>query len=213
MIKLTSKSGKYNISNPEERIRLYCQLEIYRGYDDCHDINNVISEKNIKTANKLFARISKDTSEKLVKSLELRQALSSVKDEELGELTDSKWEKVQIEMFKLLEKAHSIDGVRLAVATKVLHLKRPKLIPILDSYIVTLLLERNIPENKAKLSSLAIEVIDIIRCDLVVNYEEFQKLRENLADLPIQLEIVRIYDILAWTQQKWDRLGIRSTPY
>ncbi len=213
MITLTSESGKYDISNPEERIRCYCRLEIYEGYDDQHDINNSIAPENIRAANKLYARISKDTSSNFVKCSDLQKALSAVEDVELGGLNDNKWKEVRTAVSQLLEKAHNIHGVGLAVSTKVIHLKRPKLMPILDSYIIKLLLGRNMPQNKARLASLGVEAIDIIRTDLLSNKEAFQSLSMNLGDLPICLEIVRLYDILAWTHEKWNRLGIKSTPY
>lgn len=31
------------INNPEDRIREYCRVEIYDGYDDCHEVNNAIT--------------------------------------------------------------------------------------------------------------------------------------------------------------------------
>ena len=39
------------VTNPEERIKEYCDIEICKGYDDCYDANNEItlSEINLPT--------------------------------------------------------------------------------------------------------------------------------------------------------------------
>ena len=206
-------AGKYVIPNPEERIREYCEKEIYAGYDDKHDVNDAISSENIEAANRLFAWIIRCTASRIIDSHELQEALAEVKNRPLGEISDADWVDIQNTASQLLEKACNIKGVRLAVATKVLHLKRPKLIPVLDSYIIKLLLDRNIPDNKARLAPLGIEAMNLVREDLIANRVEFLALSQRLADLPIQLGTVRLYDILAWTHEKWDRLGITSTPY
>lgn len=213
LITLTSNSCEYQIQNPDERVCCYCRLEIYKGYDDQHETNDIISLRNIEVANKLFARISKDTAKEFMKNSEVRTSLSKVENKALGDLSNADWESVRSTVSQLLVNACKITGVGLAVATKVLHLKRPKLIPILDSYIIKLLFDRNMPQNKDRLPLLGIEAMDIIRKDLIANREEFQELGRRLADLPIQLETVRLYDILAWTHEKWERLGLTSAPY
>ncbi len=40
------------ITNPEERIREYCRVEVYRGYDDGHDVTDTITVENIRAANR-----------------------------------------------------------------------------------------------------------------------------------------------------------------
>ena len=41
--------------NPECRIREYCDIEIYHGYDNRHNVTDAISIQDIKVANKLYA--------------------------------------------------------------------------------------------------------------------------------------------------------------
>ncbi|MBS7619328.1 hypothetical protein KEJ21_01585 [Candidatus Bathyarchaeota archaeon] len=55
--------------------------------------------------------------------------------------------------------------------------------------------------------------LDVARADLIRNNEIFLALHEQLADLPIQLTAVRMYDILCWTTEKWVILGKRKAPY
>ncbi len=48
-------NGK-SILNPEDRIREYCEIEIYQGYDDKHSITNKITRSDVDAANKLYAQ-------------------------------------------------------------------------------------------------------------------------------------------------------------
>ena len=50
-------SNGFVITNAEERIRAYCGVEVYRGYDDCHDPGNTVTPDTIRAANRLYARI------------------------------------------------------------------------------------------------------------------------------------------------------------
>ena len=43
--------------DPQSRVRQYCEIEIYQGYDDKHSINNNLTRKNIDAANELYAII------------------------------------------------------------------------------------------------------------------------------------------------------------
>ena len=51
-------NGK-SILNPEDRIREYCEIEIYQGYDDKHSITNKITRYDVDAANKLYAMIDR----------------------------------------------------------------------------------------------------------------------------------------------------------
>ena len=46
-------------SDPESRIREYCEIEVYEGYDDRHAESNVITSNDIEAANNLYAMINK----------------------------------------------------------------------------------------------------------------------------------------------------------
>ncbi len=207
-------AGRYEIVNPEERVRDYCRVEIYRGYDDQHSVDNTITENDVRAANRLFARIKPDVAKELINSNRLRDALVNVRNIPLGEMSPEEWEIERKSVASLLECACSIKGVRLAVATKIFYLKRPKLFPILDSFVVKFLLGVELDKiHKSEHPRIGLEAMEVIQNDLLKYRLEFQSLREKLNDLPIPLEDVRIYDILAWSTEKWDVRGNVNTPF
>ncbi len=204
---------RFQIPNPEDRIREYLRVEIYSGYDDKHAIDNIISQKDIRAANQLYARIGEETAKRLQLSLELQNGLSEIENVELGKLTPNEWTIIKNQISSLFKAACSFKGVRLAVATKALHLKRPKLIPILDSFVINLLMGQNITDaNKLYLPQIGINAMEIIREDLIQYQEDFIRLSEKFSESK-PLEQIRIYDILAWSTEKWDNQGNTNAPY
>jgi len=43
----------------EERVREYCDIEVYEGYDDHHNEDNRITMEDIGAANELYAMINR----------------------------------------------------------------------------------------------------------------------------------------------------------
>lgn len=210
-------SNVFVLNNPEERIREYCNIEIYRGYDDCHNITNKISWKDIQVADRLYANIVRfwrSAAEEMVRSTEIPVLLRRIENSDLGDILDSEWLKVESRFRELLQAFLNIRGVGLAVATKVLHLKRPKLIPILDSYVMRFLLGLDIAQiPKTALLEHGMQAFEVARRDLSKNRQDFNVLQNNLRDLPIPLEKVRLYDMLCWTTEKWDIRGETNAPF
>ncbi|MFH1219049.1 MAG: DUF6308 family protein [Candidatus Eisenbacteria bacterium] len=204
-------SNGWEIGDPEARIRDYCNVEVYSGYDDRHDISDTITRDTIIAANRIFARISGATGQRMMLSESIRERLRSIQNKDLGEIPDDEWTSRRGNLRALLSDACSLDGVRIAVATKVLHLKRPKLIPILDAFVVRFLVgidTANVAQ-KERLIDIACDAIDMIRADLATNRAAFSALQRSLSDLPILFENVRLYDILIWSTEKWD---VREDP-
>lgn len=204
------------------RIREYTEVEVYKGYDDAHNTNNEISQSDIVAADKLYAQIMrfhKETAGLLVHSELIKESLRRVENIELGSVSEQEWTHLATSIEDSLASFLSIRGVGLAVATKLLHLKRPKLFPILDSYAVSFLLGKQIAGRVAFASSKAVvlrfgmEALKIARSDLRRNHEEFDALSRSLSDLPVALEKARLYDILCWTTEKWNIRKILSAPY
>ena len=87
------------------------------------------------------------------------------------------------------------DHRRLSVATKLLHLKRPELVPILDSLVVDQLGGRG--KDGASL-------IEHVRREGRQNLGALQRIQRELATLvgadglPIDRTLVRILDVLVW---------------
>lgn len=206
---------------PEERIREYCTIEVYRdigyrgGYDDHHNATDVVTEDDLEAANNLYANMSSGARRRILGNPEIPSRLAAVRDAELGEVSDKEWEDVKAVIRSLLAEFLSIPKVRLTKAMKVLHLKRPHLFPILDSFVVKFLTGNDLEENRfseEELLQIGITSLETARTDIVTNRAAFHELETRLSDLPIPLTAVRIYDILCWTQEKWVNRGDTSAP-
>lgn len=135
-------SNGAEFSDPEGRIREYCKIEVYRAYDGRHSIDNSITMNDVKAANELYARIDRyDPSEssRIVDAKGVEAALASVDDLDLALMTHAEWAVMMPRLRTLLTEFLGIRGVGIAKATKILHLKRPHLFPILDSFVVKFL--------------------------------------------------------------------------
>ena len=207
---------------PEERIREYCNIEVYRdiayrgGYDDHHSITDVVTEDDLEAANNLYAHMNSEDRRRIRGNPEIHSKLAAVGDAELGEVSDEEWEHIKAVVRPLLAEFLSIPNVKLAKAMKVLHLKRPHLFPILDSFVVKFLTGNDLEENRfseEELLQIGITSLETARADIVTNRAAFHDLETRLSDLPSPLTAVRIYDILCWTQEKWVNRGDTSAPF
>ncbi len=205
------------IGNTEERIREYCEIEIYRGYDDCHSINDTITIHDINVANKLYASIDRYDpleSQRILRCVSISPILRRIEDADLGNLSSAKWSSMKERIRPLLSEFLSIQGVGLAKAMKILHLKRPHLFPILDTFVIKFLTGIDISGiSKNRLLDIGMQTLDISRNDITNNLEAFDDLQRKLTNLPIPLTTVRMYDILCWTNEKWVIRGKRRAPY
>lgn len=187
------------VDNIEERIRNYYRNEKYKYYDKCHDESNVITRENVKAANKLDARVGEQVKINLIESQDIKIALTSIENRKLNKFTIEEWKDYKDRIKNVLRSMCSIKGVRIAVATKILHLKRPKLIPILDTKVLDYLSGKRTQNiKKEKLIMIGIQAIDKIREDIIRNEKNLNELRDSLADLPYSFTNVRLYDILIW---------------
>jgi hypothetical protein len=110
----------------------------------------------------------------------------------------------------LLCEAMRARGVLVASATKVLHRKRPRLIPMLDSVVLRHylsgpergpLLARTIEKVSAESAAdAAMVALDGFRSDLAAAAPGLSMLREALSNDGFDLSMVRILDILVWTE-------------
>jgi hypothetical protein len=213
---ISLSGGRVLFHHPEERIREYCDLEVYHGYDDLHSIDNTITTQDIEATKRIFSMIDQhgySESTAILSSQEIPIRLAKIPDAELAEISDLDWGKMRANIISLFNAFHEIKYVGLAKAGKILHLKRPHLFPILDSYVVKFLTEENASNvsNPQSLTNLGMRTLDIAREDVIQNITNFKWLQHSIDDLPIPLTIVRMYDILCWTTWKWDVLGIRQT--
>lgn len=206
----------------EERIREYCEIEVYRdrdyrgGYDDHSSVTDTVTAEDVEAANNLHARLSALDRGRIIHDVEVSERLAALRDEELGEIEDSRWEETRTGIMLLLSSFFSLPNIKLEKATTVLQLKRPHLVPILGPFVVRFLTGNDMELNvfsSGEALQIGMRCIDTVRSDLSRNRDGFAELQGRLADLPTPLTNVRIYDILCWTQEKWVNRGDRAGPY
>lgn len=216
-IPIRLEGAKDTIPDAEARLREYCGKEVYDGYDNFHSVDNDISMVDIEATKRLNSNIDRydknESSALLRRAAELSSLLSRIPNIDLHELDAPRWQDLQKDIMQLFQIMLKVPGIGLPKAVKILHLKRPKLFPILDSYVVELLTGNN-PSSSSDdslLAELGVKALGIAREDIITNKETFHRLKQSVEDLPIPLTIVRIYDILCWTHWKWDVLGQTGT--
>ena len=206
-IPVTLAGGSICFPWPERRVREYCSLEAYRGYDDFHSVDCVVSPRDIDASRRLHpdkVRFGNE-SQFVVNSRGIQRALGRVPDAEIDVLSDDEWAGLREACGTLLGEFTAIPGVGLAKAGKVLHLKRPHLFPAMDSFVIELLTGAP-TAPKGKQVELGLKTMDTVRADIRANAPAYFTLQQRLADLPIPLTRVRMHDILCWSYWKWDRL-------
>lgn len=204
---------RFYITNPVKRIYGYCSRKDYLQYDSQHNVNDIISLRDIQVVGRLNTRIKQNGEgvRQLISSVDLREALSAVSNQPLGELSDAEWARLRQDVAQLFKCAGSIPGIGLTLATKILHLKRPRLIPVLDPFLVGFLLWGNpINTSKDRIVRVALKCLDKFRGELIRNQEEFISLNWELKDLPFFLETIRLYEILAHSTSYRDILTTQS---
>lgn len=204
--------------DPESRIREYCEIEEYQGYDDRHNINNLISQEDIDAANNLYAmidRYDKTESRRLLsRSERIRETLSKVPNKNIDDLSQKEWIAVKNDVHALLKEFLLVRGIGLAKATKILHLKSPNLFPILDRLVIKLLLDIDISTVEKDLQlKIGLQALERTREIMTDQEAAFTELANQTQDLPISLTPIRLFDILCWTAQKWDIEGNLTAPY
>lgn len=208
--------------NPEARIREYCEIEVYRdrdyrgGYDDRHNVTDTITKDDIESANNLYANLVPMDLRRILRNPEIPSFLAAVEDAELGDLTDEEWDDVEARIRPLFSAFISIPNVGLTKTTKILHLKRPHLFPIFDSFVVKFLTGNDIGTNafsKEEILRIGMDAFETARKDIIANRAAFHGLETKLSDLPTPLTTARMYDILCWTEEKWVNRGDTSAPY
>ena len=90
-------------------------------------------------------------------------------------------------------------GIGLASATKVLHLKRPHLVPILDR-LVAEVMGVNLPDNPtvAQRQAIGSQLATAIRREARLNIDVLRRIQLELAEDGIQRTLIRIFDVIRW---------------
>lgn len=86
-----------------------------------------------------------------------------------------------------------------SVASKVLHLKRPRLFPVLDEF-VAVMLGRNMPEDasQSRRVKLAVGLVLHLRAQGRANLSQLQTINSTLKAEGVDRSLVRILDAVVW---------------
>nr|WP_040668209.1 DUF6308 family protein [Nitrolancea hollandica] len=152
--------------------------------NDVHAINRTMAARSPLASWTQFTSASNDLPE--------LAAVDSYWD--LFTMNDHEWRQLRCrERIAALLEAIMGPYRNLAVTTKVLHAKRPRLIPVCDSYVVQML--GGSPEPGP---DKAASIIAHLRDQGRANLEVLQAIQRYLASLGIQRTLVRIMDALIW---------------
>jgi hypothetical protein len=106
---------------------------------------------------------------------------------------DEEWESERVlDLLTTLFAAVQAKRIGISRATKVLHIKRPALIPVCDSYVLGLM---GIPDAGGKGAVALIEHLRSLRTDLLPTLLD---LKQRLRDEGYDRTLVRITDALIW---------------
>jgi len=206
----------------EERVREYCEIEVYRdrnyagGYDDRHNVTDAIEREDVESANNLYGGIKRIDFQRIMANPDIPAVLATLRDGDIAGIADDRWQKTKGTIQSLILAFVSIGEVDLPKAMKILHLKRPHLIPPLDALVVKFVTGNDIEVNRFSTDEvvrIGMDSLEAVRADLLANREAFEGLQARLADLPVPLTAVRLHAILCWTQEKWVNLRNPAARY
>lgn len=126
-------------------------------------------------------------------SLPWLQAIGSSWD--IFEMTDDQWGHYRCaETFETAVRSLTGPGRSLSVITKLLHIKRPRFVPVLDSYVMNQL---GLPP-----STPAAQVIAQVRNEGRRNLDSLGAIQDYLRSRGIERTTVRIMDALVWSADR-----------
>jgi hypothetical protein len=96
-------------------------------------------------------------------------------------------------------------GIGIAVATKVLHVKRPRLIPVCDSYVLRLM---GIPGQNAGSGLALVECLRTLRTQWT---PPLQQLQRSLRDMGHDRSLIRIADAVMWSALDTERSRVNPS--
>jgi len=180
----------------DELVKSFCKHDSsYTNYDlQLVPQDNVLRPEEIRLSHKMGARFSNSLIENLLnRGNSITKALSQIS---LGLSILDSFEKIPWDVLEELFKTCVMPGLGEANITKILHKKRPQLIPILDSVVQGYLgglpvTHSNVPQAPEK------KIVFHIR-QLKQDADANRLTLLNLAE-QFDLSVVRILDILIWT--------------
>jgi Family of unknown function (DUF6308) len=190
--------GGVELENPLELALQF--LEAFSSYEaDDNSVPASFDETALRLANRGGARIAAvEIAAILERRGEIERALRRIDpDASLAVATSSvPW----LPLRRLFDAFADIRGVGFSKMTKALHVKRPALIPILDS-VVQAYLTRDDPKTRSPeaFGERAIALVRSYKRDLDRNRSVLREIQEELGRHGYRLTEVRILDLLIWS--------------
>ncbi len=180
----------------------------YAKYDEPYVAqNNVLSRTDVELVRCFEARTGKTVEDRiLARRAEVDSVLERIpaKSTLFDDIDATLWEALE-ELFSLMI---SVKGVDISVATKVVHKKRPALIPILDSVVRNYLFTVDSIGKIKDRGKLAVELMRSYKRDLDANADTLRKLRADLKRVGLYLTECRILDMFVWAYS-----GVYTPPF
>jgi hypothetical protein len=207
-----------SVADPIDRLRRFCQQEfdyydgVPGGNPDCIEPIDVLATVGINSRIDTALKVRTVHRSAAAACNRLLQALPHDADLLTFEPLD--------QVVELLAAAMTSKFVLLASACKVLHRKRPRLVPVLDSVVVkhyltglaqARLLARSW-ESRPGATEAAGVVLAAFREDLLAVRAELEGLALELSAEGFPLSLVRILDIIVWTETEPSRSYITTEP-
>jgi hypothetical protein len=125
-------------------------------------------------------------------------------DVDLLGLTDSRFDELAEVVLRVIALS-SCHNVRLSKVTKILHKKRPRLIPILDNVITDYYYDGLLAGRRVRRDQRSLEYLRCFRNDLESVGEEVRSIEMSLSKMGTELTHCRILEFLVWKQLIDDR--------
>ncbi len=200
------------IGSPLERLVEFAEVDgTYQGYDQISPDPFELNALDVRLANRIIARMGADVSARiLARRGEVAAALRSVPtDATLAVPADRVYWDALHGLYRALSGLPAVGVPRM---TKVLHRKRPALVPILDEVVRSYLCDVETLDLTGDAADRALTLTRAYHRELHHQLAELTQLRDALDGRGIQLTECRILDILLWAYSGtytplWQRRG------
>lgn len=193
-IKLSDNSV---IKDAELVLEKYCSNNWGLDYDNPVNLDGLLTAEEIRLANRLYARMSPKIIDSILRK---RNAIHSILKQIPNDLTLWGNDPINWDLIQKLFEELLIPQIRAARATKVIHKKRPNLIPILDSAVSNYAwscLDKQ--QRSLREPELMVKYCKLLKQDIVLNKDNLEYLKQAVPSAA-NLSLVRILDILVWMQ-------------
>lgn len=195
----------FEVSHPITLIESYCfQNDFYSSYD-------LIENRNIEDVNKIGARISSKLLEQCKTIIDNSMNLGIFRYKESLDRYLKLSEKTRNKHIKdlnnqVIQKLLKVSKIGFSRATKILHTKYPKIIPMIDNPLQNKYRQEiNQDWNKNKADQILIDYYNNLLIE--DNRKNLDKIETIISKNNLKgLSRIRIFDILWWSYLKADRL-------